>query len=265
VAAMPTKPCKTPFTGDPEADRLLETNAFALVCGMLLDQQVPMEWAFKGPLEIVRRLGGLDAGAIAAMSPEAVVETFVAKPALHRYPASMAKRVHELACFVVDRYGGRAEAIWDGVEDPADLLARLQELPGYGPQKAKIFLAILGKRLAVAPAGWEVLAEVYGQPGHRSIADVDGPGAIDAVRTYKQAMKAESKAAASSGQQTAASSRAKVTGAKAGTGSGRSSKDGAQAARASGRSSKAGGAGAGTGSAASSKPGGASKVGSKDG
>jgi len=262
VGVMPSKSCKTPFTGDPEADRLLETNAFALVCGMLLDQQVPMEWAFKGPLEIVRRLGGLDAGAIAAMSPEAVIKTFVAKPALHRYPASMAKRVHELARFVVDHYGGRAEAIWDGVEDPADLLARLKELPGYGPQKAKIFLAILGKRLAVAPAGWEVLAEVYGQPGHRSIADVDGPGAIDAVRTYKQAMKAESKAAAASaGQQTAASSRSKVTGAKAGTGSGRSSKGGAQAARAPGRSSKAVGARAGTGSAASSTPARASKVG----
>ena len=185
----------TPFTGDAEADLLLSGDAFALLTGMLLDQQVPMEWAFRGPLELKRRLGSLDAGRVAAMDPDALVAVFVEKPALHRYPASMAKRVHELAKFIVERYDGRADRIWKGARDPADLLARLQELPGYGTQKAMIFLAILGKRLQAAPAGWEELAGAYGQPGHRSIADVDGPGAVDKVRAYKQEMKRKAKAA----------------------------------------------------------------------
>lgn len=191
---MATKTIKTPFTGDEEADRLLSTDGFALLVGMLLDQQVPMEWAFRGPLSLKQRLGGLDAAAVAAMDPEAVIEAFVAKPALHRYPAAMAKRVHELARCVTEQYDGKAENLWKGAASADDLLKRLQGLPGYGPQKAKIFLAILGKRLGAAPAGWDVLAEAYGQPGHRSIADVDGPGAIDKVRAYKQAMKKAAKA-----------------------------------------------------------------------
>src|SRR5580658_10485946 len=186
---------KTPFTGDADADRLLSTDGFALLVGMLLDQQVPMEWAFRGPLELKRRLGSLDATAIAAMTPDALVEVFVVKPALHRYPASMAKRVYELASFVTEQNGGRAERIWQGSKDPAELLARLRALPGYGPQKAQIFLAILGKRLGTAPSGWQELAGAYGQPGHRSIADVDGPGAVDQVRSYKQEMKKKAKAA----------------------------------------------------------------------
>jgi uncharacterized HhH-GPD family protein len=187
---------KTPFTGDPEADRLLTENPFALLTGMLLDQQVPMEWAFRGPFELQRRLGTLDPTAIAAMEPDALVDAFVAKPALHRYPASMARRVHELAAFVTERYRGHADGIWRGVSDPAELLRRLNELPGYGLQKARIFLAILGKRLGAAPAGWESVAGDYGLPGHRSIADVDGPGAVDKVRAYKQEMKARARAKA---------------------------------------------------------------------
>ena len=183
----------TPFTGDLEADELLSTDGLALLIGMLLDQQVPMEWAFRGPLELKQRLGGLDATAIAAMDPEAVVAAFVTKPALHRYPASMAKRVWELATFLVGHYDGQPERIWREAKSAEDLMARLRELPGYGDQKARIFLAILGKRLGQAPAGWETLAGAYGEPGHRSIADVDGPGAIDKVRAYKQAMKAEAK------------------------------------------------------------------------
>jgi uncharacterized HhH-GPD family protein len=190
-----TKAILTPFTGDQEADRLLSTDGFALLVGMLLDQQVPMEWAFRGPLEIRRRLGTLDPTVIAAANPDDVVAAFVEKPALHRYPASMAKRVHELARFVTERYGGKADRIWKGVDDPRELFARLEELPGYGAQKARIFLAILGKRLHVAPEGWEELAGPYGQPGHRSIADVDGAGAIDKVRAYKQQMKQQAKAA----------------------------------------------------------------------
>ena len=153
-----------------------------------------MEWAFRGPLELKRRLGSLDASTIAAMTPDALIETMVAKPALHRYPASMAKRVHELARFVTEQYGGKAERIWLDTKDPAELLARLRALPGYGPQKAQIFLAILGKRLNAAPPGWEELAGAYGLPGHRSIADVDGPGAVDQVRSYKQEQKKKARA-----------------------------------------------------------------------
>jgi len=189
------RPILTPFTGDEDADRLLSGDGFALLVGMLLDQQVPMEWAFRGPLEIKRRLGTLDPTVIAAMRPEDVVAAFVEKPALHRYPASMAKRVYELARVVANHYGGKAERIWKGVDDPAEVFARLQSLPGYGKQKAQIFLAILGKRLQAAPAGWEELAGAYGEAGHRSIADVDGAGAIDKVRAFKQEMKQRAKAA----------------------------------------------------------------------
>jgi uncharacterized HhH-GPD family protein len=180
----------TPFTGDQEADALLAYNGFALLVGMLLDQQVPMEWAFRGPLELQRRLGELSVPAVAALSPEELIEVFVTKPALHRYPASMAKRVHELAVFIFEHYDGRPERIWSGADTAAELLGRLKELPGFGAQKAQIFLAVLGKRLGCAPPGWEEVAGAYGQPGHRSIADVDGPGAVQEVRAYKQAMKA---------------------------------------------------------------------------
>jgi len=193
---MPAKQVTTPFTGDAEADRLLATDGLALLIGMLLDQQVPMEWAFRGPLELKQRLGGLQASEIAAMDPDKVREVFMAKPALHRYPASMGARVHDLCAFIVERYDGRAERIWSDAPSAQELFARLRELPGYGEQKAKIFLAILGKRLGAAPAGWEQLAGAYGEPGHRSIADVDGPGAIEKVRAYKQSMKAQAKAKA---------------------------------------------------------------------
>ena len=152
-----------------------------------------MEWAIRGPLELKRRLGKLDATSIAAMKPEALIETMVAKPALHRYPASMAKRIHELALFISNDYDGHAERIWTTADDAGVLFKRLNALPGYGPQKAKIFLAILGKRLGVAPSGWETYSEAYGHPGHRSIADVDGPGAVDKVRAYKQEMKRAAK------------------------------------------------------------------------
>lgn len=186
----------TPFTGDDEADRLLADDGLALLIGMLLDQQVPMEWAFRGPHELRRRMGReLDAAAIADMDPEHFKRYFVDKPALHRYPGSMADRVHQLCAYLVEHHGGRAEDVWEGAADAADVLARLKALPGYGEQKAKIFLAILGKRLGVAPEGWERHAGDYGTPGHRSIADVDGPGAIEKVRAYKQDAKARAKAA----------------------------------------------------------------------
>ena len=186
---------KTPFTGDDEADALLTDDGLALLIGMLLDQQVPMEWAFRGPLELKRRLGSLDAATIAGLAPDQVREAFTTKPALHRYPGSMGARVHELCTFVVERYGGHAERIWTEAKDADDLFARLRELPGYGEQKARIFVAILGKRLGVAPPGWEERAGAYGEAGYRSIADVDGPGAVERVRAFKQDMKAKAKAA----------------------------------------------------------------------
>jgi uncharacterized HhH-GPD family protein len=187
---------RTPFTGDDEADGLLERDGLALLIGMLLDQQVPMEWAFRGPLELRRRLGGtLDAPAIAGTDPETFKAAFTDKPALHRYPGSMADRVHQLCTHLVEHHGGRAEDVWENAVDAGDAYARILALPGYGEQKAKIFLSILGKRLGVAPEGWERHAGDYGKPGHRSIAGVDGPGAVEKVRAYKQDVKARAKAA----------------------------------------------------------------------
>ena len=183
---------------DAPADALLDRDPLALLIAMLLDQQVPMEWAFRGPFELKQRLGGrLDADEIAAMDVDKLRAVFSDKPALHRYPGSMAERVHALARYIVDEYGGDAGRIWADATTGADLLARLQALPGYGKQKAQIFVAILSKRLAVAPTGWEQAAGDYGAPGYRSVADVDGPGALAQVREYKRAVKAKAKGAKS--------------------------------------------------------------------
>jgi uncharacterized HhH-GPD family protein len=182
-----------PVTGDPDADQLLVTDAFALLVGMLLDQQVPMEWAFRGPSALRERLGTLDAKTIAAMSPEAVEAAFRQKPALHRYPAAMAKRTHALAAHVADGYRGDAAAIWRDVTDPEVLLDRLRALPGFGEEKAKIFLAILGKRLGVAPPGWEDYAKPFGDDNPRSVADIDSPEALLRVRAWKQEQKKQGK------------------------------------------------------------------------
>ena len=182
-----------PVTGDPEADQFLVEDPFALLVGMLLDQQVPMEWAFKGPSTLRARLGALDPKTIAAMNPDEVDEVFRRKPALHRYPGSMAKRTHALAVHIVDEYDGDAAAIWTGVENPSVLLDRLRALPGFGEEKAKIFLAILGKRLDVAPAGWEECAAPFGDTEPRSVADIDSPEALARVREWKQARKKQGK------------------------------------------------------------------------
>ena len=147
-------PSALPVTGDADADALLATDPLALLIGMLLDQQVPMEWAFRGPLSLKARLGGkLDAGAIAAMPVDDLVAVFSAKPALHRFPGSMAKRTHALCAHIVERYDGDAANIWAGAGTGDELLARLSGLPGFGEEKAKIFLAILGKRLRGAARG----------------------------------------------------------------------------------------------------------------
>lgn len=180
-----------PITGDPEADDLLVTDPLALLIGMLLDQQVPMEWAFKGPATLKGRLGGeLDAGSIAAMDEDAVVDVFCTKPALHRYPAAMARRTHELCQFLVDTYDGDAEKVWKGVSSGDELYRRVRALPGYGEEKAKIFVAILAKRLGTRPAGWEEAAAPFSDDVPRSVADVASPEALAQVREFKKAQKA---------------------------------------------------------------------------
>ena len=185
---------KTPFTGKADADLLLTENPLALLTGMLLDQQVPMEWAFGAPALLKERLGGeLDAKAIAAMDPDEVEAIFRAKPALHRYPGSMAKRLHTLCVFVVEEYGGNVEAIWDGVASGDELLARLKALPGFGNDKARIFVGLLGKRMGVQPPGWETAAADWA-----SIADVDSYERVAEIREKKREMKAAKKAAAKS-------------------------------------------------------------------
>jgi uncharacterized HhH-GPD family protein len=188
------------LSGNPEADALLTKDPLALLIGMVLDQQVPLEWAFAGPAELKRRLGGkLDAGSIAKMDPEALTSVFLERPALHRYPASMAKRVHDLCLIIVDEFGGRANKIWTGIDSASELLARLKNLPGFGDQKARIFLALLGKQLGVRPQGWEQTSAPYGEEGSlRSVADIVDSDSLDKVRAAKQAAKAAAKAAAAS-------------------------------------------------------------------
>ena len=184
-----------PVTGNPEADELLVTDPLALLTGMLLDQQVPMEWAFSSPLRLRERLGGtLDAAAIAAMPLEALEVLFKGPPALHRYPASMAKRTQQLCQHLVDEYGGRAEAVWAGVDTGAELFARLRALPGFGGEKAKIFLALLAKRFGIAPTGWEAPAVPFSDSLKRSVADVDSQESLLDVRSFKQRKKAEGRA-----------------------------------------------------------------------
>ncbi len=164
---------------------------------MVLDQQIPMERAFKAPSELRQRLGGtLDPGAIAAMDPDALAEVFAVKPALHRFPRSMAGRVQEVCATVVGTYGGDTAAIWTTADDGEELLAHVKALPGFGDQKARIFVALLGKQLGVRPPGWEAAAGVYGEAGSfRSVADIDSPEALAKVRQFKQTMKAEARAA----------------------------------------------------------------------
>jgi uncharacterized HhH-GPD family protein len=183
-----------PVTGEPEADDLLVENQLALLIGMLLDQQVPMEWAFRGPLTLKQRLGGsLDAETIADMDPEKIEAVFREKPAMHRYPGSMGKRTHALCAFVVEHYGGDASAIWRGAPSGQEIYRRLRELPGYGEEKAKIFLAILGKRLGAAAPGWEDAAAPFSDAAPRSVADIDSAASLARVREFKRGQKAKKK------------------------------------------------------------------------
>ncbi|MGW6863117.1 HhH-GPD-type base excision DNA repair protein [Streptomyces sp. NPDC054901] len=181
----------------PEADALLGRSPLAALTGMLLDQQVPMEWAFSGPWTIARRLGAddLDAHAIAAHDPDAFAALLSQKPAVHRYPGSMAKRIQQLCAYLVEHYDGDAAAVWADAATGQELLERLKALPGFGEQKAQIFLALLGKRYGVRPKGWREAAGGYGPANiHRSAADITGPESLAKVRAYKQEMKAAAKA-----------------------------------------------------------------------
>ena len=188
-------PAKTFFiTGDTDADRLLAEDPLALLLGMLLDQQVPMEWAFQAPSILRQRLGGqLDAGKLAAMSEDDVVQLFVEKPALHRYPASMAKRAHALCIALTEEYDGDAAKVWKGATTGQELVKRLLALPGFGPDKAKIFAAVLAKRLGVKPAGWEEASAPFSDNERRSVADADTPEHLEEVRAFKKMMKAKGK------------------------------------------------------------------------
>ncbi len=179
-----------------EANALLARDPLALLTGMLLDQQIPMEKAFTSPQVLAERMGTdrLDAQAIAAHDPEALVEVFRTPPALHRFPGSMAKRTQEMCQALVDHHGGDAEQVWAGVTTGTELVARVAALPGFGDQKARIFAALLAKQLGVQPAGWREATGDYGQDGYRSIADVVDDESRLKVRAYKKEKKAAAKA-----------------------------------------------------------------------
>ena len=180
-------------TGNPDADELLNHDPLALIFGMLLDQQVPMEWAFNAPHTLRQRLGGLDVHSIVAAGPEALIAAFCEKPALHRYPSSMAKRAYALCEFLLENYGGVPIDLWHGVHDGGELYRRIRALPGYGDEKAKIFLALLAKRFDVRPSGWEAFAGAFADGTPRSVADIDSPDALARVRVWKKAQKAKGK------------------------------------------------------------------------
>jgi uncharacterized HhH-GPD family protein len=177
-------PAALPFTGDAEADAYLANEPLALLIGFVLDQQVTVQKAFSGPLELRRRLGTLDAAHIAAMDPAALEEAFRARPALHRFPGNMARRTQELCRAVVERYGGRVERVWQEARDGRDLEARLLELPGIGPQKAGTLVAILVRRFDVTPDGWQDV-----MPTYPTLGDVDSAEALAAYQAGKREAK----------------------------------------------------------------------------
>jgi uncharacterized HhH-GPD family protein len=179
---------------DPTADRVLSEDPFALLVGMLLDQQFPMERAFAGPAKVLERFGTLDPAAVAAADPDAFADLCATPPAVHRYGRSMAGRIQALAVVVRDDYAGDAAAIWREAATGAELVARVRALPGFGEQKARIFTALLGKQLGVRPPGWEQACGAYAEAGsYRSVADVVDPESLQKVRDFKKAAKAAAK------------------------------------------------------------------------
>ena len=188
---------KLALSQNPEADKLLSDDPLALLIGMVLDQQVALEWAFIGPLTLKNRLGHLDARKIAEMDPEALVQVALEKPPIHRYPAAMARRIHELCVMIADEYDNDAATVWTRATDGADLYKRIKSLPGFGEMKAKIFVALVGKQLGVKPTGWETAAGDYAAKGtFMSVADIVDQPSLDKVRAYKQEKKKAAKAAA---------------------------------------------------------------------
>ncbi len=178
---------------DPTADKILSEDPFALLMGMLLDQQYPMEHAFRGPAKLMDRFGTLDPAAIAAADPEEFADLCSTPPAIHRYGRSMAGRVQALARHVLAEYDGDASRLWSEATSGADLMKRLQALPGYGEQKAKIFTALLAKQLDVKPRGWTAVVGDYGKKGYRSVADVVDAESLGKVRSFKKQKKAAAK------------------------------------------------------------------------
>jgi uncharacterized HhH-GPD family protein len=183
-----------PVTGDPEADKILVEDPLALMIGMLLDQQIPMEWAFAGPRTLRERLGGrLDAAEIATKDPAELEVIFKGPPAVHRFPGSMAKRTQALCQYLVDTYDGDAAAVWADVADGRELVKRVRDLPGFGADKSRIFSALLAKRFGVRPPGWVQATAPFSDDQPRSVADIDSTEALQQVRAWKKEMKAQGK------------------------------------------------------------------------
>ncbi|MFV0316050.1 MAG: HhH-GPD-type base excision DNA repair protein [Microthrixaceae bacterium] len=188
MAAVPI-----PITGDDDADGFLAENPLALLVGMLLDQQVPMEWAFRGPWTLAERLGTLDVPTVIAMDTEDFVEVCARKPAIHRFPASMGRRIHQMCEVLAEDFDGDPASVWTGATGAEDLRDRLRSLPGYGEEKTKIFIAILAKRMGVTPDGWQEVAAPFSDDEPRSVADIDSEESLGRVRDWKKMMKAAKK------------------------------------------------------------------------
>jgi uncharacterized HhH-GPD family protein len=184
------------ITGDAHADEVLTNSPFALLVGMMLDQQYPMEHAFRGPAKVLDRFGSIEPAAIAAADPAEFKALCSTPPAIHRFPGSMAERLQTLAALVEEKYDGHTERLWTEATSGADLLKRVMELPGFGKQKAQIFTALLAKQLDVRPDGWEKAVGDYALDGYRSVADVTDAASLQKVRDYKQQKTAQAKAQA---------------------------------------------------------------------
>lgn len=195
---MPAKTPKLALSQDAEADKLISKDPLALLIGMVLDQQILLEWAFKAPSLLKERLGGkLDVHEIADMDPDVLGKVFSERPALHRFPVSNAKRVQELCRIIVTDYKGKAANVWSTAKTGDELFANRKALPGFGEMKARIFLALLAKQLGVQPPGWEKQAKDFGKKGtYMSVADITGPESLAKVREYKAEKKRAAKAAA---------------------------------------------------------------------
>ncbi|MEY3806475.1 MAG: hypothetical protein RIR69_1287 [Actinomycetota bacterium] len=178
------------ITGNPDSDTLLNSNGTALLIGMLLDQQVPMEWAFNGAFTLKQRLGHLDPRHIADMDPDQFLAVCLEKPAIHRFPKAMAQRIQGMCAIIAEKYKNKGDNLWKGVATGDELFARLRELPGFGEEKAQIFIALLAKRFDVQPDGWKKAAGVFSDKNPRTVADITSPETLLKVRAWKKAEKA---------------------------------------------------------------------------